>query len=219
MAQASILWVEGRRFDHTPFIPDLRKKGYSVETAPSGRAALVRMSEFLPDILVVNAASMRTSGKQICRLLRKQTNGLPIILIGSADKIFSGETCANEVLIPPFTTRKLANRIAALLPGNGQKLRHAGPIHLDLERKTVHCQGKESHLTPRLVELLRILMQRPGEVIEREHLFCQAWRTDYTGDTRSLDVHISWLRQAIEEDPRRPLLLKTVRGVGYRLDI
>ena len=85
--------------------------------------------------------------------------------------------------------------------------------------KRVRCQGREARLTPRLVRILRILMQHPGEVVERAVLFRHVWDTEYTEDTRTLDVHISWLRQAIEEDPRKPQFLKTIRGVGYRLDI
>ena len=95
----------------------------------------------------------------------------------------------------------------------------AGPIKLDVERNQVQCEEKEARLTPRLVSLLKILMRHPGEVLEREDLFRKVWNTEYTGDTRTLDVHISWLRRAIEEDPRNPHLLKTIRGVGYRLDI
>jgi DNA-binding response OmpR family regulator len=119
----------------------------------------------------------------------------------------------------PFTIRKLLNRIVPLLPGEGQKLLKAGPIHLDLERKQVRCQGRESRLTPRLARILEVLIQSPGVVLERERLFREVWNTEYTGDTRTLDVHISWLRQALEEDPRNPQFLKTIRGVGYRLDI
>jgi DNA-binding response OmpR family regulator len=123
------------------------------------------------------------------------------------------------VLSPPFTLRKLLNRIAPLLPGDGAHLLHVGPIRLDWERKRVNCQGHEARLTPRLAHLLRLLMENPGTVMERERLFREIWNTEYTVDTRTLDVHISWLRQAIEEDPRRPRFLKTIRGVGYRLDV
>jgi DNA-binding response OmpR family regulator len=87
-----------------------------------------------------------------------------------------------------------------------------------VDGKRVRCQGKEERLTPRLTHLLQTLMEHAGEVIEREKLFSEVWKTEYTGDTRTLDVHISWLRQAIEEDPRNPRFLKTIRGVGYRLD-
>jgi len=83
----------------------------------------------------------------------------------------------------------------------------------------VKCLSKNSRLTPRLTCLLQTLLQRRGEVIEREELFKQVWETNYTGDTRTLDVHISWLRRAIEMDPVHPRFLHTVRGVGYRLDV
>jgi DNA-binding response OmpR family regulator len=94
-----------------------------------------------------------------------------------------------------------------------------GPIRLDLEKRRVRCLGKSTKLTPRLVVLLNLLMEKHGEVVEREPLFKKAWETNYTGDTRTLDVHISWLRRAIELDPENPKFLKTIRGVGYRLDI
>jgi DNA-binding response OmpR family regulator len=98
-------------------------------------------------------------------------------------------------------------------------LLHKGPIRFDIERKRVRCQGRESTLTPRLAQLLKIFMDHPGEVLERKELFRQIWNTEYTVDTRTLDVHISWLRQAIEEEPHKPRFLKTIRGVGYRLDV
>ncbi|MCZ7552982.1 MAG: helix-turn-helix domain-containing protein [Anaerolineales bacterium] len=82
----------------------------------------------------------------------------------------------------------------------------------------MRCQGREATLTPRLAQLLKMLLEHSGEVIERDELFRQIWHTEYTLDTRTLDVHISWLRQAIEEEPRKPRFLKTIRGVGYRLD-
>jgi DNA-binding response OmpR family regulator len=88
-----------------------------------------------------------------------------------------------------------------------------------VERKIVRCLGKRTRITPRLVSLLSILMKNHGEVLERRSLFSKVWETDYTEDTRTLDVHISWLRQAIEDDPNNPSFLKTIRGVGYQLDL
>jgi DNA-binding response OmpR family regulator len=78
---------------------------------------------------------------------------------------------------------------------------------------------KEAQLTPKTADLLEMLMKHPGEVIKREHLFSKVWETDFTDDTRTLDVHISWLRRAIEQNPRKPQLIKTLRGIGYRLDV
>jgi len=215
-----ILWIEGKRAEGPSFVPNLRKKGYAVEVVSTGVAALEQLLNIDPDLAVVHAASLRSSGKRICRSMREKANGLPIVLINSADQPFAKEdVCANVVLTLPFTYRKLLNRIVPLLPGDGGSMLHVGPIRLDAGKKRVRCQGREARLTPRLIHILRILMQHPGEVLERGELFRQVWETEYTEDTRTLDVHISWLRRAIEEDPRNPQFLKTIRGVGYRLDI
>jgi DNA-binding response OmpR family regulator len=109
--------------------------------------------------------------------------------------------------------------VKALLPGDGNNVVSTGPIRLDIENRRVKSLGKSTKLTPRLITLLQILMDKHGEVVEREALFKKVWETNYTGDTRTLDVHISWLRQAIELDPDNPKFLKTIRGVGYRLDV
>jgi len=218
--KSRILWIEGKRADGPSFIPLLRKKDFLVETALTGTEAIAQLSHFDPDLVVINAASLRTSGKRICYDLRKHVNGIPILLIAKPDQMINEEdVCANAVLTLPFTLRKLVNRILPLLPGEGSQSLHIGPLRLDLERKRVHCQGREARITPRLALLLQALMQRAGEVIDRKQLFREVWNTNYTGDTRTLDVHISWLREAIEEDPRKPRFLKTIRGVGYRLDI
>jgi len=215
-----ILWIEGKRAESPSFIPNLRKKGFAVEVVPTGNDALARLLDIDPDLAVVNAASMRTSGRRICRSLRERLDGLPIVLIAGANvREAIEDPCANAVLTLPFTYRKLLNRIVPLLPGDGGNMLHVGPIRLDIGHKRVRCQGREARLTPRLIHLLRILMQHPGEVQERASLFSQVWATEYTEDTRTLDVHISWLRKALEEDPRQPQFIKTIRGVGYRLDI
>jgi len=216
--KARVLWIEGKRAESPPFVPGLRKKGYIVETVPTGSEALVQLPGFDPDLVVINAASMRTSGKRICRSVRERANGVPVLLIAEPDGA-SDDLCAHVVLELPFTTRKLLNRIRPLLPGNGENMHHVGPLRLDLERKRVRCQGREATLTPRLALLLKTFMDHPGEALERERLFREVWNTEYMGDTRTLDVHISWLRQAIEENPRKPRFLKTIRGVGYRLDV
>jgi DNA-binding response OmpR family regulator len=217
--KAKILWIEGRRADSPSFVPNLRKKEYQVETVSTGSAAIERLVDFNPDLVVVNAASMRTSGKRICRTMREQVNGLPIIVITSEENASYSDNCATIVLTLPFTLRKLVNRIKSFVPVEEDRLIRKGPIRLDVERKRVYCQNKEGRLTPRLARLLQILMERSGEVVEREKLFREVWKTEYTVDTRTLDVHISWLRHAFEEDPKNPKYLKTIRKVGYRLDV
>jgi len=163
---------------------------------------------------------MRTTGVRICRALRENRRSLPIILIYDEGKELSvDDVAANEVLALPFTVRKLNNRIKSLLPLQSKNCLKAGTIQLDLEQHQVRCQGRKTHLTPRLTHLLAVLMREPGTVVNRDDLFREVWETDFIEDTRTLDVHISWLRKALEKDPRKPKFLKTLRGVGYRLDV
>ena len=219
MNDATLLVIEGKHADHPAFVPALRKKGFDVELVYNGSEAIKRVGEKRrPAVVVVNAATLRTSGKRICQALREKASNLPILLILDPDHDLE-RVDADVVLTLPFTAQKLVNRIRHLLPSDGKNSIHAGPIRLDLERHTVRCLGKQARLTPRLVRLLKILIEHRGEVIERKELFSQVWETNYTDDTRTLDVHVSWLRRAIEADPDHPKLLKTARGVGYRLDI
>ncbi|HTX92709.1 MAG TPA: response regulator transcription factor [Anaerolineales bacterium] len=219
MNDATLLVIEGKHADHPAFVPALRLKGFVVESVSNGSEASARIADgFHPDVVVVNAASLRTSGKRICQSLRDKAATLPILLVLDPDQEIE-KVDADVILSLPFTAQKLVNRIRHLLPGDGKNSIHAGPVRLDVEKRTVRCLGKQTRLTPRLVRLLKILIDHQGEVLERKKLFSKVWETDYTDDTRTLDVHISWLRQAIEADPKKPKILKTVRGVGYRLDV
>ncbi len=217
MTDTTILIIEGRHAEIPSFAADLQKKGFAVETAKSGSDAISKLSKMSVDLVVLNAASLRSSGVRICQSLRDKHDKLPIILILEKGKMVAKGT-ADVILHLPFTVQKLSNRIKPLLPGDDEDIIQAGPIRLNAERRRVHCLGKNAKLTPRLVALLKTLMEHQGEVIEREQLFKEVWETDYTGDTRTLDVHVSWLRRAIELDPLKPKFLKTIRGVGYRLD-
>ena len=217
MKTTTLLVIEGRHAEIPSFASDLQKKGFDVQTAQNGSQAVARLKEVSPSLVVINAASLRSTGLRICQSIREKDPKLPIILILESDNEVSKDA-ADAVLALPFTVQKLANRIKPLLPGDGKNVLHVGPIRLDLEKRRVRCLGKSTKLTPRLVTLLHLLMDKHGEVVEREPLFKKAWETNYTGDTRTLDVHISWLRRAIELDPDNPKLLKTIRGVGYRLD-
>ena len=217
--QAKILCIEGSHTGSPHFVAALRKKDYIVQAVTTGKAAVQILKDDKPHVVIVNAASLRTSGTRIVQSLRTQNDSLPIILICEEGINLPPDVLANTILQLPFTIRKLDNRIKPLLPVQSDHVLKAGVIQLDKERLMLRCQGRETRLTPRMARLLELLMQKPGEVIERDHLFRQVWETDFTDDTRTLDVHISWLRRAIEADPRKPKFLKTLRGVGYRLDV
>jgi DNA-binding response OmpR family regulator len=218
--KATILLIEGKRGERPSFYPGLTKKGFQVETVSSGSAALNHLANHQPHLVLIDAASMRTSGKRIVQSIRQTSPKLPVVLILEKNADSLDKSGVDVVLVQPFTLQKLLNRIRPLLPvDEDSDLMRAGSLQLDVEHRWVRNKDRQTSLTPRLVTLLKILIERQGEVIERTELFRMVWETGYTGDTRTLDVHISWLRQAVEDDPRHPHYIKTVRGVGYRLDI
>ena len=217
--RAKILLIEGKRSEHPSLLVPLTKKGFLVESVPNGSAALARLGEIHPDLIIIDAASMRTSGKRICQSLRANAPRVPLVLILAEGSPKDESTDANVMLNLPFTPQKLRNRIKHLLPTAQKDVLQLGPLQLNIQQRWVKCGEKQSRLTPRLVVLLKMLMEHPGEMIPRETLFRQVWDTTYAGDMRTLDVHISWLRRAIEDDPSHPRYIKTLRGIGYRLDV
>jgi DNA-binding response OmpR family regulator len=219
MMKARILLIEGKRAERPSFLGGLTKKGFEVDSVPNGAMAVARLADIRPHLVVVDAASMRTSGKRICQTVRQSVPGIPMVLILEQNAVVPDKVDVEAVLVEPFTLQKLVNRVRPLLPSESKSLVIAGTIQLDVEQRLVRCDNRQTRLTPRLVALLKILMDHPGELIDRKDLFRQVWDTAYTVDTRTLDVHVSWLRQAIEEDPRHPKYIKTVRGMGYRLDL
>ena len=215
LSPAKILWVKGRWTSHEDFVQALEKKGMEIDVVSNGKNAVAQVVEKIYDVIIVDAASMRTNGKRICKSLR-ETVELPLILI--VDESPNNNPNASVILELPFTSRKLTNRILPFIPGESKHTVKVGEIVLDVDRKQIVKNDKREVITPRLCHLLRILMERQGVVVERNELFKKVWHTDYTGDTRTLDVHISWLRQIIEDNPRKPKHLVTIRGVGYRFD-
>jgi len=214
-----ILWTGKRRTDIPSFVPDLEAKGYKVTFVSTGKVALNKLAKNKPDVMVVDAASMRTTGSRICKTVNGKYPSLPLILINTPSNLPTNEVLADIQLIHPFTIRKLENRIIPFAPSDGENLLKAGPIQLDMERQVVRCNKKEEHVTPRMANLLKMLIDQKGKVIDREKLFSKIWHTNYTEDTRSLDVHINWLRKIIEKNPKKPKLLLTERGKGYKLDL
>jgi len=211
--------VEGRRGNHSSFAEELGEKGYLVAKAANGSAGLKLLDSVDPDIVIIDAASLRTSGVRICQSFRKSDNDLPIILIVDEDTSLPEIVDANLVLRLPFTTQKLVNRTQVFQQTADKFIMQVGPIELNTKTQLVSCNDRQTKLTPRLVEILRMLMRNEGKLVKRDLLFSKVWQTDYTGDTRTLDVHISWLRKAIEEDPHHPRLIQTVRGEGYILEV
>lgn len=214
-----ILLVEGKRVDRPSYMAGLNKKGFTVISSSNGSNAVAELKNLSPDAIIIDAASMRTTGTRICASIKNTVNDLPIVLILAKGAKRVDKDCANEILYLPFTLQKLLNRLRPYMGRKNNKILTCGPITLDLKERWVFCEDKHTRLTPRLFVLMELFMKKPGQVLLREDLFRELWETDYLGDTRSLDVHISWLRKAVEENPRRPKYIKTERGIGYRLEV
>ena len=215
----SIVIIESEHRSKARFGSALSKKGFEVHAAGSGSEGFALIQSLSPDAVVVNAASLRTNGLRIVKWIRASQADLPIVLIVDKDVEPTLAELVNVVLLLPFTVQKLSNRLRLFDDVKYHAIMRCGKLFLNLEKFIVKYGDKEARLTRRCTALMRVFMEHPGEVLTREELFKEIWETEYTEDTRTLDVHISWLRAAIEENPRQPKLIQTVRGVGYILRV
>ena len=217
MRATKVLLIENARNNGVTFAASLKRK-YQVHIANSGKQGIALALEKHPDVIVLDAASLRTSGDRICARLRSSVGQTPIIHI--RPKNDPPENAPADVLLsPPFTARKLINRIERFsVPREGKVLQQE-PFTLNLEQHTLVTPWSEKKLTPKLVTLMELFMQNQGKTLERKNIMKAVWKTDYMGDTRTLDVHIRWLRKVVEPNPRKPEYIKTVRGVGYQFVI
>jgi DNA-binding response OmpR family regulator len=219
MTSATVLLIESDRASAPSYGSALEKKGYKVAIHHEIDRALEAVDTAEPDIVILDAASMRTPGTRLCRRVRSEVDGAPIILVSPEGTHAEPGSGASLILVHPFTPRKLLNRVARMVPGDKRYNLEVGPLKLNLAQRKVECFGDEARLTPKQAKLLEVFMRNPGRLLTRKTLIQKVWHTDYTGDTRTLDVHISWLRQAVEPDPRNPTLIRTIRGMGYRMDL
>ncbi|MBE2202643.1 MAG: response regulator transcription factor [Anaerolinea sp.] len=219
MQNAVILLVEGEGAGDSSPTPALKKAGYSYEVVHTGAAAFAWIETHgQPDLVIFDSATMRSGGGRTCRRLRRLLGDKPIIHCRAAEMVEDISLGADVYLQHPYTPRKLLNRVRALLPADMMKEEIVcfGPIILYRSKSSIELLGRgEQHLTPKLAQLLEEFLRYPEEIIGRRQLMQNVWKTDYIGDTRTLDVHIRWIRECIEEDPSRPKLLQTVRGKGY----
>ena len=205
---------------------NLRKEGYSVVTAVDGVEALEVARRDKPDFIILDIMLPKMSGFEVCRILRKEMT-VPILMLTAkteeVDKVVGLEIGADDYMTKPFSMRELLARIRAMLrrvemqvPTTGTlKL---GDIEIDISRHTITKGGNILSLTPKEFDLLAFLAKNKGLVFSRDQLLEKIWGYDYPGDTRTVDVHIRWLREKLEDNPAKPKRLVTVRGVGYKLE-
>jgi len=198
--------------------------GFRVLTAADGREALSRFREHQPDLVVLDLMLPELSGIEVCRIIRAES-GVPIVMLtaksSELDKVVGLELGADDYVTKPFSLRELTARIRALLRRTEQlaeaptPLVELGALTVDLAGHRLLRDGELVPLKPKVFELLAYLLRHPGQVLSREQLLEHVWGYDYAGETRTVDVHVHWLRAAIEPAPAEPVYLHTVRGVGY----
>jgi DNA-binding response OmpR family regulator len=200
--------------------PGVAKAGLTVAVVNSGSQAMRWIGERRPDLIVYDASTMRSSGVRTCKRLRKALPAIPLIHCRKSGLAEDRAAEADIYLAKPFTARKLLNRIWTLLPADDldEEIVRLGPLTLYCSKRSVDVAGRGEHrLTPKMASLLEVFLRQPNQIVSRHTLMKDVWDTDYFGDTRTLDVHIRWLREIVEENPASPKLLRTVRGVGYIL--
>lgn len=219
---SNILVVEGSSSQRDSLTPMLQKAGYETHTVSTGREALEWLEDASPDLVVFDASSMRSNGVRVCRRIRRARENTPLIHSRAVGDEEDRSAEADVYLERPYTSRKLLNRVRALLPANSneEEIVRYGFLTLFRNKRSVEVAGRgEYTLTPKLALLLETFVRHPNELMTRRKLMELVWHTDFIGDTRTIDVHVRWLRECIEDEPSNPKLLKTVRGKGYYLNI
>ena len=210
-----------------PIAYNLKQKGYDIITTYDGKTALEAFRREQPDLIILDWTLPDLQGVDILKQVREEQDFTPVIMLTgrtAKEDIVEGLTAgADDYVTKPFTWEELLARISSVLrraqqvsQSPGKRLRF-GDIIMDTASHRVWLADKELSLSPREYALLEIFMNNPRRVYSRDDLIERVWGLDYDGDTKTVDVHICWLRQKIEEDPARPKMLQTVRGFGYRL--
>lgn len=213
-----ILLVERDATTADLLVPSLERKGYEVSVVRSQRQALSSGRALPPDLLIVDVASFGGNGHKVCANVRARLAGIPTVLLlqSSYDGALSQ---ADAFMTQPFTSRKLLYRIKLVAESLDRTELCVGPLALDPATRVLQVGENTTQLRPKEAALLALFLQNPGKVLTRPEIIKEVWETDYIGDTRTLSVHVRWLRQKIEQDPNQPRFLRTVRGVGYRFEV
>jgi two-component system response regulator RegX3 len=205
----------------------LRKEGFDVAVAETGPDAVAEFERAGADIILLDLMLPDLSGTEVCRQIR-QTSSVPIIMVSAkdteVDKVVGLELGADDYVTKPYSPRELVARIRAVLRrgvpedlDDGSAL-EVGRIRMDVERHVVTVDGERVQLPLKEFELLEYFLRNVGRVLTRGQLIDRVWGADYVGDTKTLDVHVKRVRAKIEVDPSNPVILTTVRGLGYKLE-
>lgn len=223
-----VLIVEDEESLADPLAYLLRKEGFDANVVTDGPAALAEFDRSGADIVLLDLMLPGMSGTDVCKQLRLRS-GVPVIMVtardSELDKVLGLELGADDYVTKPYSARELIARIRAVLRRGaeaedvgGDLVLEVGAVRMDIERHIVSVGGDPVALPLKEFDLLEYLLRNKGRVLTRGQLIDRVWGADYVGDTKTLDVHVKRLRSKIEEDPANPVLLVTVRGLGYKLE-
>jgi two-component system response regulator RegX3 len=222
-----ILIVEDEPSLSEPLAFLLGREGYETTIAPDGPSAIVEFDRAGADLLLLDLMLPGLPGTEVCREIRTRSN-VPIIMLTAKDSevdiVVGLELGADDYVTKPYSTRELLARIRAVLrrlvesDDDDEAVLEAGSVRMDVERHTVTVDGASVPMPLKEFELLELLLRNSGRVLTRGQLIDRVWGVDYFGDTKTLDVHIKRIRSKIEKSPSEPVMLVTVRGLGYRFE-
>ena len=230
MAKKLIFAVEDEAHIQQLIKYNLEANGYRVAVFESGEGLLNEIKATIPDLVILDIMLPGIDGLEVCRQLRQnsRTKGVPIIMLTAKseefDRVLGLELGADDYITKPFSIRELVARVKAifrrvnsLIPQESEIISF-GDITIDCTRREVTKNGRLIDLSLKEFELLKLLILNKGKVLSRDMLLEKIWGFDYYGETRTVDVHIRYLRQKIEDDDSNPVYIETVRGIGYRFN-
>jgi two-component system, OmpR family, response regulator RegX3 len=218
-----VLVIEDEKAISEPLAEHLVREGFDAEVTSTVKTASVAFRERLPDVILLDVMLPDGDGRDLCREIRKESD-VPIIMLTARgeeiDRIVGLELGADDYIVKPFSAGELVARIRAIMR-RGHSTARRGPISvgkitIDPAARTVTKEGRPIELAAKEFDLLLMLMVHAGQVVKREDIMDEVWDPHWFGPTKTLDVHISWLRKKLEEDPGDPRYITTSRGVGFR---
>lgn len=229
MADSKVLVVEDEENLLEALKYNLERDGYTALTATDGERGLSLAREHRPDLVILDIMLPQLDGLEVCRILRRESD-MPIIMLTAkgeeVDRVVGLELGADDYITKPFSMRELLARLRTVLrrtrggghgePLPSQEVLTSGDLVVDLASHTVTLAGRELEMKPREFDLLALLVANKGRAFTRDQILERLWGQDYIGDTRTVDVHIRWIRQKLETVPGSPNRIVTIRGVGYR---
>ena len=229
MADGKVLVIEDEENLLEALKHNLERDGYTALTASDGERGLSLAREHQPDLVILDIMLPQLDGLEVCRILRRESN-MPIIMMTAkgevVDRVVGLELGADDYITKPFSMRELMARLQAVLrrtrgqgqggPSQANEVLTSGDLVVDLASHQVTLAGNELEMKPREFDLLALLVANKGRAFTRDQILERLWGQDYIGDTRTVDVHIRWIRQKLETEPGSPNRIVTIRGVGYR---